>query len=137
MRVVWLFLALVSLLTVAPAQMLDDGVSYPVKKGESNDPLYGKRPVRTMSDREYSQFYEREVIRPAVQQGILAGALAFDLQTGEITFCKTAPEPSSLSLLLLGGLVFALGQWKRESCRMQTKSPLASPLEKSPLRQKN
>jgi hypothetical protein len=102
--------------------MLDDGVSYPVKKGESNDPLYGKRPVRTMSDREYSQFYEREVLRPAVQQGILAGALALNLQTGEITFCKTAPEPSSLSLLLLGGLVFSPGQWKRQSCRMQTKS---------------
>lgn len=137
MRLASLFLALVSLLSVASAQMFDDGVNYRLSKQEVNDPLYGKRPARTMSDREYSQFYEREVLRPAVQQGILAGALAFNLQTGEITFCKNAPEPSSFSLLLLGGLVFALGQWKRESCRMQTKSPLASPLEKSPLRKKN
>jgi hypothetical protein len=75
-----------------------------------------------MSDREYSQFYEREVIRPAVQQGILAGALAFDLQTGEITFCKTAPEPSSLSLLLIGGLVLSLNQWKRKTFPILPKS---------------
>ena len=122
MRVVWLFLALVSLLSVASAQMLDDGVNYRLSKQEVNDPLYGKRPARTMSDREYAQFYEREVIRPAVQQGILAGALAFDLQTGEITFCKTAPEPSSLSLLLIGGLVLSLNQWKRKTCPILSKS---------------
>jgi len=122
MRVVWLFLALVPLLSVASAQMLDDGVNYRLSKQEVNDPLYGKRPVRTMSDREYSQFYEREVIRPAVQQGILAGALAFDLQTGEITFCKKAPEPSSLSLLLIGGLVLSLTQWKRKSFPILSKS---------------
>ena len=114
MRVVWLFLALVSLLSVASAQMLDDGMNYSLSKQEVNDPLYGKRPVRTMSDREYSQFYEREVLRPAVQQGILAGALALNLQTGEITFCKTAPEPSSLSLLALGGVVMALRNKRRK-----------------------
>ena len=108
MRLAWLFLALVSLLSVTSAQMLDDGEDYGLSKQEVNDPLYGKRPVRTMSDREYSQFYEREVLRPAVQQGILAGALALNLQTGEITFCKTAPEPSSLSLFVLGVVVVAL-----------------------------
>jgi hypothetical protein len=97
-------------------------VNYRLSKQEENDPLYGKRPARTMSDREYSQFYEREVLRHAVQQGILAGALALNLQTGEVTFCKTAPEPSSFSLLLVGGLVFALGQWKRGSSRIQPKS---------------
>jgi len=102
--------------------MLDDGVNYRLSKQEVNDPLYAKRPVRTMSDREYSQFYEREVIRPAVQQGILAGALAFDLQTGEITFCKKAPEPSSLSLLLIGGLVLSLTQWKKKSFPILSKS---------------
>jgi hypothetical protein len=118
MRVLGLFLALVSFSGVASAQMHDDGVNYPPKKGEVSDPLYGKREARTMSDREYSQFYEREVLRPAIQQGILVGALAINLQSGEISFCKTAPEPSSFSLLFLGGLVFVLGQWKRAPCRM-------------------
>ena len=118
MRVVWISLALVSLLSVASAQMLDDGASYPLKKREVNDPLYGKRQARTMSDGEYSQFYQREVLRSAIQQGILVGALAINLQSGEISFCKTAPEPSSFSLLFLGGLVFALGQWRRVPCRM-------------------
>ena len=122
MRLASLFLALVSLLSVATAQSLDDGESYPLEKGEASDPLYGNRPARTMSQREYSQFYEREVLRPTIEQGILTGALAFNLQSGEVYFCKTAPEPSSLTLLLLGGLVFALGQWKRESRRMQPKS---------------
>jgi len=122
MRIASLFLALVSLLSVATAQSLDDGESYPLEKGEASDPLYGNRPARTMSQREYSQFYEREVLRPTIEQGILTGALAFNLQSGEVYFCKTAPEPSSLTLLLLGGLVFALGQWKRESRRMQPKS---------------
>jgi len=122
MRIASLFLALVSLLSVATAQSLDDGESYPLEKGEASDPLYGNRPARTMSQREYSQFYEREVLRPTIEQGILTGALAFNLPSGEVYFCKTAPEPSSLTLLLLGGLVFALGQWKRESRRMQPKS---------------
>jgi hypothetical protein len=122
MRLASLFLALVSLLNVATAQRLDDGESYPLEKGEASDPLYGNRPARTMSQREYSQFYEREVLRPTIEQGILTGALAFNLQSGEVYFCKTAPEPSSLTLLLLGGLVFPLGQWKRESRRMQPKS---------------
>jgi hypothetical protein len=87
--------------------MLDDGMNYRLSKQEVNDPLYGKRPVRTMSDREYSQFYEREVLRPTIEQGILTGALAFNLQSGEIYFCKTAPEPSSLSMLVLGVVVLA------------------------------
>jgi len=121
MRLASLFLALVSLLNVATAQRLDDGESYPLEKGEASDPLYGKRPARTMSDREYSQFYQREVLQPAIQQGILIGALAINLQSGEISFCKTAPEPSSFSLLFVGGLVFALGQWKKEPCSMQSK----------------
>ena len=113
MNLAWLFLALVSLLSVASAQSLDDGESYPLEKGEASDPLYGKRPARTMSDREYSQFYEREVLRPTIEQGILTGALAFNLQSGEVYFCKTAPEPSSLSLLALGGVMMALGTRKR------------------------
>ena len=108
MRLAWLFLALVSLLSVASAQMLDGGLNHRLSKGEVNDPLYGKRPARTMSDREYSQFYEREVLRPTIEQGILTGALAFNLQSGEIYFCKTAPEPSSLSMLVLGVVVLAL-----------------------------
>ena len=108
MRVVCLSLALVSLLSVASAQSLDKGENYLLEKGETSDPLYGKRPARTMSQREYSQFYEREVLRPTVEEGILAGALAFNFQSGEVYFCKTAPEPSSLSLLALGGVVLAL-----------------------------
>ena len=79
-----------------------------LEKGEASDPLYGNRPARTMSQREYSQFYEREVLRPTMEQGILTGALAFNLQSGEVYFCKTAPEPSSLSMLVLGGVVLAL-----------------------------
>jgi len=122
MRRASLFLALVSLLSVASAQMLDDGAHYRLSKQEVSDPLYGNRPARTMSQREYSQFYEREVLRPTIEQGILTGALAFNLQSGEVYFCKTAPEPSSLTLLLLGGLVFAVVQCKRESRRMQPKS---------------
>jgi hypothetical protein len=122
MRLASLFLALVSLLNVATAQRLDDGESYRLEKGEASDPLYGNRPARTMSQREYSQFYEREVLRPTIEEGILTGALAFNLQSGEVYFCKTAPEPSSLSFFLLGGLVLSLTQWKRESRRMQPKS---------------
>ena len=108
MKLVCLFLVLVSLLSVATAQILDEGKNYPLEKVEASDPLYGKRPARTMSQREYSQFYEREVLRPTIEQGILAGALAFNLQSGEVYFCKTAPEPSSLSMLVLGGVVLAL-----------------------------
>lgn len=113
MRLVCLCLALVSLLSVATAQKLDDGENYPLEKGEASDPLYGNKPARTMSQREYSQFYEREVLRPTVEEGILAGALAFNFQSGEVYFCKTAPEPSSLSMLVLGVVVVALGRRKR------------------------
>ena len=108
MRLVSLFLALVSLVSVASAQKLDEGENYPLEKGEASDPLYGNKPARTMSQREYSQFYEREVLRPTIEQGILTGALAFNPQSGEVYFCKTAPEPSSLSMLVLGCVVLAL-----------------------------
>ncbi len=108
MKLVCLFLVLVSLLSVATAQILDEGKNYPLEKVEASDPLYGKKPARTMSQREYSQFYEREVLRPTIEEGILTGALAFNLQSGEVYFCKTAPEPSSLSMLVLGGVVLAL-----------------------------
>lgn len=116
MRVIRPFLVLVLFSVVAFAQMLDDGENYSPKKGEASDPLYGNKPARTMSQREYSQFYEREVLRPTMEQGILTGALAFNLQSGEVYFCKTAPEPSSLTFLLLGGLALSLTQWKRKSC---------------------
>ena len=120
MRIRVLFLTLVLFSGVTFAQLLDDGTTYPLEKGEASDPLYGNRPARTMSQREYSQFYEREVLRPTMEQGILTGALAFegtlafegalafDFQSGEVYFCKTAPEPSSLSMLVLGGLLVAL-----------------------------
>ena len=108
MKLVSLFLALVSLLSVASAQSFDEGENYPLEKGEASDPLYGNKPARTMSQREYSQFYEREVLRPTIEQGILTGALAFNPQSGEVYFCKTAPEPSSLSMLVLGCVVLAL-----------------------------
>ena len=108
MRLASLFLALVSLVSVASAQKLDAGENYPLEKVEASDPLYEKKPARTMSQREYSQFYEREVLRPTIEEGILTGALAFNLQSGEVYFCKTAPEPSSLSMLVLGGLLVAL-----------------------------
>jgi hypothetical protein len=113
MRLISLFLALVSLLSVATAQSLDEGENYLLEKGEVSDPLYGNKPARTMSQREYSQFYEREVLRPTIEEGILTGALAFNLQSGEVYFCKTAPEPSSLSMLVLGVVVVALGKRKR------------------------
>ena len=108
MRLVCLCLALVSLLSVATAQSLEERENDLFEKGEASDPLYGNKPARTMSQREYSQFYEREVLRPSIEQGILAGALAFNPQSGEVYFCKTAPEPSSLSMLVLGGLLVAL-----------------------------
>ena len=113
MRLVCLSLALVSLLSVATAQSLDDGESYPLEKGEASDPLYGNRPARTMSQREYSQFYERNVVQPAISEGALMGAVALDLKTGEISICEKAPEPSSLSLLVVGGLAMLFMKRKR------------------------
>ena len=113
MRLASLFLALVSLLSVATAQSLDDGESYPLEKGEASDPLYGNRPARTMSQREYSQFYERNVVQPAISEGALMGAVALDLKTGEISICEKAPEPSSLSLLVVGGLAMLFMKRKR------------------------
>jgi len=113
MRIASLFLALVSLLNVATAQRLDDGESYPLEKGEASDPLYGNRPARTMSQREYSQFYERNVVQPAISEGALMGAVALDLKTGEISICEKAPEPSSLSLLVVGGLAMLFMKRKR------------------------
>ena len=109
----WLLLALVSFSSVAFAQMLDDGENYSPKKGEVSDPLYGNRPARTMSQREFSQLFERQVVHPAISQGALMGAVALDLQTGEISICERAPEPSSLSMLVLGVVVVALGRRKR------------------------
>ena len=113
MRLASLFLALVSLLSVATAQSLDDGESYPLEKGEASDALYENRPARTMSQREFSQLYERQVVHPAISRGALIGAVALDLQTGEISICEKAPEPSSLSLLGLAGVVLALRKCKR------------------------
>ena len=113
MRVVCLFLALVSLLSVASAQSLDEGENYLLEKGEASDPLYGNRPARTMSQREYSQFYERNVVQPALESGFLTGALALNLQTGEVSICEKAPEPSSLSLLAVSGLAFFLRKRQR------------------------
>jgi hypothetical protein len=112
MRVIGLFLALVSFSGVASAQMHDDGVNYPPKEGEVSDPLYGNRSARTMSQREFSQLYERQVVHPAISEGALMGAVALDLQTGELSICEKAPEPSSLSLLALGGVAMALGRRK-------------------------
>ena len=113
MRLVCLCLALVSLLSVATAQSLDEGENYPLEKGEASDPLYENRPARTMSQREFSQLYERQVVHPAISRGALIGAVALDLQTGEISICEKAPEPSSLSLLAVGGVVVALRRRKR------------------------
>ena len=113
MRVFGLFLALVLFSGVASAQGLDDGTNYPLEKGEASDPLYENRPARTMSQREFSQLYERQVVHPAISRGALIGAVALDLQTGEISICEKAPEPSSLSLLGLAGVVLALRKCKR------------------------
>ncbi len=113
MRMVCLSLALVSLLSVAAAQSFDEGENYPLEKGEASDPLYENRPARMMSQREFSQLYERQVVHPAISQGALMGAVALDLQTGEISICERAPEPSSLSLLALGGVLVALRKCKR------------------------
>ena len=108
-----LFLALVLFSGVASAQGLDDGTNYPLEKGEASDPLYENRPARTMSQREFSQLYEHQVVHPAMDEGALMGAVALDLQTGEISICEKAPEPSSLSLLALGGVVVALRRRNR------------------------
>jgi len=114
MRVILLFLAFVSFLFIASAQSLEDGVSYPLENREATGTLYSKKPARTMSQQEFSQFYEREVIRPAVEQGgLLGGAIALNLQTGEISICKKGPEPSSFSLLVVGGLAMLFMNRKR------------------------
>jgi hypothetical protein len=114
MRVILLFLAFVSFLFIASAQSLEDGVSYPLENREATATLYSKKPERTMSQQEFSQFYEREVIRPAVEQGgLLGGAIALNLQTGEISICKKGPEPSSFSLLVVGGLAMLFMNRKR------------------------
>ena len=104
MRLVCLSLALVSLLSVATAQSLEERENDLFEKGQASDPLYGNKPARTMSQREYSQFYERQVVHPAISEGALMGAIALNLQTGEISICEKAPEPSSLSLLVVGGM---------------------------------
>jgi hypothetical protein len=114
-RATWLLLALVSFSGVASAQVLDDGTNYPLEKGKASDPLYGNRPAWTMSQREFSQLYERQVVHPAISEGALMGAVALDLQTGEISICEKAPEPSSLSLLALAGVVFVMNQCKKKS----------------------
>jgi len=114
MRVIGLFLVLVSFSVVAFGQMLDDGENYSPKKGEASDPLYGNRPARTMSQREFSQLFERQVVQPALEDGFLTGAIALDLQTGVISICEKAPEPSSLSFLALAGVLMA---WRRKRKR--------------------
>jgi len=113
MRVIALFLALVSFSGVASAQLLDDGTTYSSKKGEASDPLYGNKPARTMSQREYSQLFERQVVQPALEAGFLTGAIAVNFKTGDISICEKAPEPSSLSFLGVGGLVIFLRKRKR------------------------
>ena len=113
MRLVCLCLALVSLLSVATAQSLEERENDLFEKGQASDPLYGNKPARTMSQREYSQFYERQVVHPAISEGALMGAIALNLQTGEISICEKAPEPSSLSLLAVSGLAFFLRKRQR------------------------
>ena len=113
MRLVCLCLALVSLLSVATAQSLEERENDLLEKGQASDPLYGKKPARTMTQSEYSQFYERQVVHPAISEGALMGAIALDLQTGEISICEKAPEPSSLSLLVVGGLAMLFMKRKR------------------------
>jgi len=109
-----LFLAFASFLLDASAQRMEDGVSYPSGNMEGSGALYSKKPAGTLSQREFSQLYEREVIRPAVEQGgILGGGIALNLQTGEISICKKAPEPSTLSLAALGGVLVALGRRRK------------------------
>jgi len=109
-----LFLAFASFLFDVSAQRMEDGVSYPSGNMEGSGTLYSKKPARTMSQREFSQLYEREVIRPAFEQGsLLGGGIALNLQTGEISICKRAPEPSVLSFMAVGGLavLFMTRKW--------------------------
>jgi hypothetical protein len=113
MRLISLFLALVSLLSVASAQSLEERENDLFEKGQASDPLYGNKPARTMSQREYSEFYERQVVHPAISEGALMGAIALNLQTGEISICEKAPEPSSLSLLVVGGMAMLFMKRKR------------------------
>jgi len=109
-----LFLTFASFLFDASAQRMEDGVSYLSGNMEGSGTLYSKKPARTMSQREFSQLYEREVIRPAVEQGgLLGGAIALNLQTGEISICKRAPEPSALFFMVPGGLAILFMNRKR------------------------
>jgi len=113
MRVI-LFLALVSFLSVASGQRIDDITGNSLVTAGLSESRHGNKPARTLSQREFSQLYEREVIRPAVEQGgLLGGAIALNLQTGEISICKKGPEPSSLSLMLVGGLAMLFINRKR------------------------
>ena len=116
-----LFLTFTSFLFDASAQRMEDEVSYPLENMEGSGTLYSKKPARTMSQREFSQLYEREVIRPAVEQGgLLGGAIALNLRTGEISICKRAPEPSALSLMFVGGLAMLFVNGRR--CRLSPAS---------------
>jgi hypothetical protein len=116
-----LFLAFASFLFDASAQRMEDGVSYPSGNMEGSETLYSKKPARTLSQREFSQLYEREVIRPTVEQGgLLGGGIALNLQTGEISICKRAPEPSALSLMFVGGLAMLFINGRR--CRVSSAS---------------
>jgi len=109
-----LFLAFASFLFDVSAQRMEDGVSYPSGNMEGSGTLYSKKPARTLSQREFSQLYEREVIRPAVEQGgLLGGGIALNLQTGEISICKKAPEPSTYFLVAVGGLAMLFVNQKR------------------------
>ena len=101
-RLRWLLLALVSFSGVTSAQMLEEGTNYPLEKGQASDPLYGNRPARTMSHREFARLYEHQVAHPVVYPEALFGGFALKLDNGEISICEKAPEPSSLSLLLAG-----------------------------------
>ena len=56
-------------------------------------------------------FFKSQVVQPALEAGF--GAIALNLQTGEISICEKAPEPSSLSLLLVSGLTFLLRKRQR------------------------
>ena len=87
----WLLLALVSFSGVASAQMLDDGENYPPKKGEAIDPLYGNRPALTMSQRQYSERFERPVVQPSLEAGFLTGAIAVNFKNGATVILLKGP----------------------------------------------
>jgi len=113
MRVI-LFLSLFSFLSVASGQRIDDVTRNSLGNAGLSESRDANNPGRTLSQREFSQLYEREVIRPAVEQGgLLGGAIALNLQTGEISICKRAPEPSALSLMVAGGLAILFMNPKR------------------------